>query len=151
MDVMFTVVLLILFVVTFVPAVRHARKGNEPFDGEALGGRTRAMRRSDPGGRWILMPQSPELVRRARMRRAVQFRKRLLLGLVALVLTTGVAAVWLGPAALAGQIVADLLLAGYVTYLVGSKEMRNQERAVVHPLPAARSSEKLGEAASSAR
>ena len=151
MDVMFTVVLLILFLVTFVPAVRHARKENEPFGGEVLGGRMRAMRRSDPGGRWILMPQSPELVRRARMRRAVQLRKRLLLGLVALVLVTGVAAVWLGPVAVAGQIVADLLLAGYVAYLVVSKETRNQERAVVHPLPATRSSEKLGEVASSAR
>ena len=151
MDVMFTVVLLILFIVTFVPAARQARRETKPLDDEMLGGRMKAMRRSDPGGRWILMPQSPEVVRRARMRRAVRFRKRLLLGLVALVLITGMAAIWLGPAALTGQIVADLCLAGYVTCLIVSKRLRDQGRAVVHPLPAARRSEKLGEAASSAR
>lgn len=151
MDVVFTIVLLILFLVTFVPAVRHARREVGPFDGEVSRGRMRPMARADAGGRWVLMPQSPELIRRARQRRALQLRKRLLLGLAALVLISGVAAVWLGSMAWAGQAVADLLLGGYVLYLVRSRKMRDREIAVVRPLPTARSSEIVGEAASSFR
>ena len=151
MDIAFTVVLLILFLVTFVPAVRHARRGVEPLDGEVRRGRMRPMGRADAGGRWVLMPQSPELVRRARERRALQLRKRLLLGLAALVLILAVAAVWLGPVVWAMQAVADLLLAGYVFYLVRNRKMRDGETAVVRPLPAARRPETVGEAASSFR
>jgi hypothetical protein len=109
------------------------------------------MGRSDAAGRWVLMPQSPEVVRRARQRRALQFRKRLLLGLAALTLILALAAVWLGPVVWAMQAVADLLLAGYVAYLVRSRKMKDQDTAVVRPLPAARRSETLGEAASSFR
>ncbi|MBA2273945.1 MAG: hypothetical protein H0W21_08625 [Actinobacteria bacterium] len=151
MDIVFTVVLLILFLVTFVPAVRHARRRIESPDGEVLRGRMRPMGRADAGGRWVLMPQSPELLRRARQRRARQLRKRLLLGLAALALMLAVAAVWLGPVAWAIQAVADLLLTGYVLYLVRDRKMRDQGSAVVRPLPAARSPETLGEAASSFR
>lgn len=151
MDIVFTVVLLVLFLVTFVPAVRHARRGVEPLDGEVFRGRMRPMGRSDAAGRWVLMPQSPEVVRRARQRRALQFRKRLLLGLAALTLILALAAVWLGPVVWAMQAVADLLLAGYVAYLVRSRKMKDQDTAVVRPLPAARRSETLGEAASSFR
>lgn len=151
MDIAFTVVLLILFLVTFVPAVRHARRGVEPLDGEVRRGRMRPMGRADAGGRWVLMPQSPELVRRARERRALQLRKRLLLGLAALVLILAVAAVWLGPVVWAMQAVADLLLAGYVFYLVRNRKMRDGETAVVRPLPTARRPETVGEAASSFR
>ncbi|MDQ3662227.1 MAG: hypothetical protein M3454_14450 [Actinomycetota bacterium] len=152
MDIVFTVVLLVLFLVTFVPAVQHARRGMEPLDGEVFTGRMRPLARADAGGRWVLMPQSPELVRRARQRRALQFRKRLLLGLAAVVLISAIAAMWFGPVAWAGQAVADLLLGGYVLYLVRSRKTRDQEFAVVRSLPTARGgSQTVSETASSLR
>lgn len=147
----FTVVLIALFFATFVPAVQRARRGLGPFDGEVVRRRMRTTARADASGRWVLMPQSPEVVLRARERRALHLRKRLLLGLSALVVILAVAAVWLGPVAWAGQAVADLLLAGYVLYLVRARKMRDQGLAIVRRLPTARESETVGEAASSLR
>ena len=141
----FTAVLLILFFATFIPAVLHARSGARLFDGEALRGRMGPTARADATGRWVLMPQSPEVVRRARRRRALRLRRRILLGLVALALISGVAAVWLGPPAWAGHAAADGLLAAYVMYLIRSRQTRTGEVAVVRRLPAARTSEPTGE------
>ena len=142
----FTVVLLILFLATFIPAVLHARRGARLFDGEAFRGRMRPTVRADAAGRWVLMPQSPEVVRRVRRRRALRLRRRILLGLVALALVSGPAAVWLGPAAWAGHAVVDGLLAAYVMYLIRNRQVRAGEVAVVRRLPAARTSEPRDEA-----
>lgn len=141
----FTMVLLALFFATFVPAVVHARRGSRLFDGEASWRRMKPKARADTVGRWVLMPQSPEAVRRERQRRTLRLRRRILLGLVALALISGAAGAWLGPWAgvWAVHAGADVLVVAFVLYLVRSREMRDRAVATVSPLTDARRSEEV--------
>ncbi|MCA1840806.1 MAG: hypothetical protein ABR507_00890 [Actinomycetota bacterium] len=121
-------VLALLWGAVFLPALLRAKQQTSPL--VTIGRFRRGMRAlgSNPlsggGGRWIVVPEAgqPADARNEDSRnRMVALKRRLFIFLLATSAVTAVFALLSGSIAIGLNIVADLLLAGYVVFLVRTR------------------------------
>ncbi len=153
---LFLFVLVVAWLTVFLPSVMRARRSSPLFSTEGFrkrmssiapgagrevraGGGTASGGRSAEGkGRWVVMPQSPDRVRRLAWQKAQRRRKYLLLVLVVAVVASALAGAIVGGAMWEVHLAFDASLAVYVVLLVEAKKRRAQHAATVSPLERAR-------------
>ena len=123
MTLLLVIVLALLWGAVFLPALLRAKQQTSPI--VTIGRFRRGMRAlggsplSGKGGRWIVVPELKQT--EADRHRALARKRRTFLFLLASAAITLIFAFIYGSKAVAVHVVADLLLAGYVTYLVRTR------------------------------
>lgn len=135
MTLLLVVLLVVLWGAVFVPAILRARQESSPI--LTVGTFRRGMRalggRSSNSGRWVLMPVGPEQLLLSRRQMLIR-RRRVFSGLV---VTAGATLVFgLIPGArglLKIHLAVDLILFGYIIFLIQAKQRRVSRPAQREP------------------
>ena len=132
----FLAFLAVAWIVVYLPSVWRARQ-KSPF--LAVQGFKRRMRLVSPrtgNGRWVVVPESREGVARRAYLRAQERRKRILGGLVAVALGTGVWALVSGGIAVELHLIVDALAAFYLALVMDAKRKLVERQQKVRTLHA---------------
>ncbi|MFN2388320.1 MAG: hypothetical protein ABR575_01745 [Actinomycetota bacterium] len=127
------VLLGLAWIVVLLPAALRARR-TTPLPATERFKQSLELIAPGAGGRWVVVPQSPERLAQIALRKAQRRRRRLLGLLLWAALLSLLPAAFVGERAWAIHLGLDLTLCLYSLFLIETKRRRNERARKVHPI-----------------
>jgi hypothetical protein len=131
---LFLALLVLAWVGMLLPSALRARRRSPLGSTEGFRKKMDVIAPRSPGGRWVVMPQSPDRLERAAARKSRRRRRQLLALLLAAAVASGIAAVALGGAVWFIHAACDAALAAYAGVLRRAKTRSAQGAATVRTI-----------------
>ena len=138
MTLFFLGLLALAWIAVFLPAVLRAREGAPMSTAERFRRKMSLIAPRGLPGRWVVMPESRDRLAQSSYRRSQERRTKVLIGLIAAAVLTGVIALLTGGGSWEVHLGMDALLALYVALLLETKRRRDERATKLRSLAARR-------------